>query len=1105
MNFNFIENTLLNNLYLLCQKAESFALSDPETSALSSRRALEYIVKYIYQVNFDHVPKSTLFELVTHRKFVTLIDDEGIVAAIHYIRTVGNLAVHNEKISIKEAKKALENLHFLVGELAIKLGIVDNYSDFIDIIAEQPENIVPPSNKEYDFKQETQNQFKELEIRFGSGNKRSEHQTREEYINLYLREAGWEVSTIKGEVVVGAASTEIEVVDMPTSGGKGYVDYVLFGDDGLPLAIIEVKNTQTDPITGEMQAKLYAECIKKKYGVTPIIYCSNGYKTIIIDQIGYPSRSVYGFHTKDDLKLLKSRQNRNDIVDVTINNDITDRPYQKGAITNIIEWFNKKHRKSLLVLATGTGKTRVAISLVDILARNEWIKNILFLADRVNLIQQAKKWFSKKLPTFTTNIIPSNKSDYNARILFSTYQTMINFIDSETKTFSIGRFDLIIIDEAHRSIFNKYSAIFNYFDSLLLGLTATPREDIEKSTYTMFELDTNSPTYSYSLEEAVNEKYLVNFKAIEMTTDILKHGVEYDKLSDDEKQQYEETFMDDDGNLPDKISGEEFHSIITNDGTIDRVIQCLMNDGLKIEGNDKLGKSLIFAKDQKHALRIADRFRKLYPQYGDDFCKVVTSNIPYVNQIQENFDMRDKEPQIVVSVDMMDTGVDVADILNLVFFKRIYSKIKFWQMIGRGTRLSKNINVISPQRDYFDNKITNNQRVKHVDKQGFFIFDFCGVFKFFRIQPDGQKADNAVSLSQRIANTKLDIILALQKDKYQGNQDIALYYKGLKQELLSSIRSLNKNLINVRTQAKYIDKYADEQVWNYLEGVSIKELKKHVIPILPTLIDDEKVKAFDLKMLNIMLYKLTSNPGIVNLVLDVRKIAKLLLDKQNLPLVKNKVKIIEQVESPSFWTDNNILKIEQARIDLREFMKLLESEKVTFETDFDDHLITLNNDQSFPIESNFKDYREKVMDYLRENMDSPVIRKIRRLEQLVKEDLEELEDILWNKLGSKEDYNSMPNKKGNLAAFVRLNVGLEQEAVNEKLSEFLSEELYNSRQQEFIRAIIRYASENGEVSLSEIMDVRYKLTFKDWDEFFEADSQVITRLINALSDPIRFS
>ncbi|MEE1010796.1 MAG: DEAD/DEAH box helicase family protein, partial [Acutalibacteraceae bacterium] len=411
-----------------------------------------------------------------------------------------------------------------------------------------------------------------------------------------------------GTVLPNMACCEIPVQGMPNESGIGFCDYVLYGKDGKPLAIVEAKKTSVSAVVGIQQVKEYGDCMKQKYGYVPVLYYTNGYEIYVIDGL-YPSRKVMAFHTAEELEYMLQKRNRNDITDLQIREDISGRPYQKMAITNICERFNDLHRRGLIVMATGTGKTRVSISLVEVLARNKWIKNVLFLADRTSLVRQAFKNFQKILPNMSYCVL-SDKSladEPNARITFSTHQTMINYIDAEDKEFSSARFDLIIVDEAHRSIFNKYGSIFSYFDCLLVGLTATPKDEVDANTYHLFNCENGEPNFSYSLEEGVKEHYLVPYKVKSKTTKLLSHGIKYSDLSTADKQKADVVLIDD--VAPDYIIPKEtLFKIFYNEDTCRRVLDELMTNGLKVDYGQKIGKTIIFAYNHKHAQLIVDVF-----------------------------------------------------------------------------------------------------------------------------------------------------------------------------------------------------------------------------------------------------------------------------------------------------------------------------------------------------------------------------------------------------------------------------------------------------------------------------------------------------------------
>lgn len=1063
MNFDYLENIdLLNDLYIFCNDAESFVLSRPDLSAGQSRKALEYLVKLVYQSRNNNVPqRSSLFELVSSEDFTNFINDASMLNALHYIRKVGNIAIHNDEVSQKEALFSLKQLHIFTGELLVKLDLIQTYPLFDETLLIKTYDAYP-SDQDVDIDVNLVNQIKsriDKHTTLGVGVNISEAETRKLYIDLYLREVGWKVLDKDNVKLPEKAGIEIKVQGMPNNQGIGFVDYVLYGNDGKPLAIVEAKKTSVSPIIGKEQALLYAKCIQQEYGYIPIVYYTNGYQIWIIDQLGYPSRQIFGFHNIKELEYLMKLRQRGSINDLKINDAISDRPYQKMAITSVAESFNKKRRKALLVMATGTGKTRTAISLVELLQRNRWVKNILFLADRTALVTQAKRNFNKLLPDYTISVLSDKdkQPDLNARLVFSTYQTMINLIDGDERTFGIGRFDLIIIDEAHRSIFNKYKAIFTYFDSLLVGLTATPRDEIERSTYSTFDLKEGLPTFHYEMEEAVRDHYLVGYTVLDKTTKFLKQGIKYKDLPDEEKEEYEKTFLTPEGDLPTELSGADFFKKIYNDNTVDLVLQTLMNEGLKVNSGDMIGKTIIFAFNHIHAELIVKRFEKLYPELGPEYCKLVDNYVTYAQNIIDNFSIRDKLPQIAVSVDMLDTGIDVPDILNLVFFKRIYSKIKFVQMIGRGTRKSE---------DIFGN---------FKNKNLFYIFDFCDNFSFFEVNPEGRTINQGYSMTQKVFQMKLDLLFELQKLEHQSNDFHKVYYEVIRLELYQTVRNFNRDRILVRENMPLVDKYSVESKWTYLSKFDIQEVKNNLTLLVDSDKDLESAKAFDLKIFYIMLSLISEEVIAKKAIEQVVRISKALLERLSIPQVSEKKDLLLEILTQTYWNKANLQVLEHLRNEIRYLIQYITDEVGIYSTDFKDDLIDQGEKDVNIIE--FKTYEEKVIDYLLSSEINETIVKIKMLDKITSDDLKELERILWQELGTKDDYFNVTKEK-NLAVFIRSIVGIEQEAINRKFSKYLNANVLTAKQQEFVKSIISYVQQNGDITKQDLVD---KSPFSDFD------------------------
>ena len=1002
-------------------------IKDAAERVKAYRGVLTDAIDYIYESTNTHKPeKASLLELVDSDVLANYVQDSDVINSLHYVRILGMNAEHDQKI-----KKTADKLAY------------DNLAYFIGLIEAQEKG--------------TRAQYQKPPYM-------SEANTRKLYIDLYLKEAGWDVLDSENVAIAGKAGIEIKVEGMPNAQGIGFCDYVLYGRDGNPLAIVEAKKTSVSPEKGRHQVDLYGECMKAIYGYKPILYYTNGYVTKVIDGI-YPDRTVMAFHTIDELELMMQRRNRGNITDLKISDRITNRPYQKMAITNLCEWLNQKHRRGLLVMATGTGKTRVAISLVDVLSRNNWVKNVLFLADRTSLVNQAKKNFAKLLPNMSICELSGNEEkDYNARLMFCTYQTMINYIDAEDKRFTSGRFDLIIIDEAHRSIFNKYGSIFAYFDSLLVGLTATPKSEVDANTYRIFGCESGIPNFDYSLEEAVKDKYLVNYKSFSRTTKLLKRGIKYNELTEDEKRQLDEYFVDEPPTPDFTVSEKELFKKIFNKNTCCEILEELMQYGIKTNGGELLGKSIIFAYNHHHAQMIVDCFHELYPDHPANYCQLIDNYVKYADDLILKFE-NDDEFRIAVSVDMLDTGIDVPAVVNLVFFKPVKSKIKFVQMIGRGTRLCENL--------FGEGK----------DKTHFIIFDYCGNFEYFDAHPDGTDGMGGRSLSQRLFEVRLDILHELQRIEYQEQEFARSYYNKTKDLLHAAVYRIKGHSarMQVRAEMQYVDKYSDYATWESVSPLMVKEIKVHITPLLDSGLEGFDLSiAFDIRMLDIELSMLVQgNTGMATRdVKTVRQVAQYLLtEKASIPQVFAKAEQLKTLVSEQFWDAPSLEKLEQLRVDVRDLMQFLDkSPKKQIDVNIDDTVEPSGYDGGDTI-IDIRTYREKVLDYLIEHSDNEVIHKIQRLEPITNEDLKALEKILWEELGTKEEYEQTTDID-NLAVFVRSLIGLSQEAVNEKFGEYLNGNVLNAQQQEFIRAIINYVRENGDISREDLIE---KSPFDNYD------------------------
>ena len=1031
------------------------------------REKLEKLLLQICKIKKVEIAKSImLLELLNLSVVKEYIANDELHKGLNFVRIIATRQSNGDVVSAKQKTLAEANLKALE-----------------DLVARKAVGALAPARPQY----------------------MSEHSTRKMYIDIWLAEAGWQVLEKDNLIQPLKACVEIELEGMPNNKGLGYCDYVLFGQDGKPLALVEAKKTSEKVEKGKHQASLYADCLEKKYGVRPVIYYTNGYDLWVMDGL-YPARQVYAYHTADELQLLINRRSRSDITNLYIDDNITNRAYQKQVIKSVAERFNAKQRRALLVMATGTGKTRVSISLVDILTKNNWVKNVLFLADRTALVRQAKKNFAKLLPNFTVEELSGNaKPNMSARLMFSTYQTMINYVDGERKDFGTGRFDLIIIDEAHRSIFNKYGAIFDYFDSLLVGLTATPRSEIAKNTYDIFDCEDKVPTDEYTLDEAIEEGYLVSWKVNSRSTNILTYGIDRDKLNKSEREEFDRIFGrgesdeedDDFGDIgtqveyQTKISGSEIFKKVYNKNTCNRVLEDLMKNGIHVNGGELIGKTIIFAYNQKHADMIVKQFYKMWPHKPTNFCQLVVSGVNYADDLVVKFGEH-SDFRIAVSVDMLDTGVDVPEVTNLVFFKPVKSKIKFVQMIGRGTRLCK---------DLFG---------KGVDKQHFYIFDYLGNFEYFGIEQNKSKETEQKSLSRRLFELRCKILVELQDIKHQENEFEKGYYNELKEQLFKAVVDIKKQsaCISVRKEMAFVDKYSDIKSWDYISPLALAELDRHIAPLVDKQGEkDDAALIFDTKMLfvefaNIVFGSPLNSARLTRVVGEICEIASVLLKKTTIPQVANKKEELKQIREKVFWENATTESLEKMRKSLRDLMQFVRDSLTgqNFDTDFFDEIIEKEDTGGGFVD--IRTYKKRVVDYLLQNKDLPVLQKIQSLEKIDSNDMKELERILWEELGTKCDYNKTTGQE-NLAIFVRSLIGLSQNAIQAKFGKFLTANAeLNSGQIEFIRAIIQYVQKNGDIAPEDIINTP---PFDNYDlvKLFDVKINILMNIINTIHSAVR--
>lgn len=1073
-NFDFLEGQSEYELFAsACIEAERVLATSAAMAAVGSRKAMELAVKWVYSAdNAIKMPYKDNLQSLIHEPTFRFAMENQTWAKLLYIIKLGNLAVHTEKaINRSEAVLSLAALYefiqwldycygsryeerifdeqlipegkVILDEAAIKesRSLIDQKDSEIERLRAQIEAMSSQLTADKPKHQE-ERRFEPVDL--------PEFLTRKKYIDVDLKLLGWTLGD--------DAQEEVPLMGMPNAEEKGFADYVLYGKDGLPLAIIEAKRTSKDPKIGTQQAKLYADCLERMTGRRPMMFTTNGFETYLWDDRSSPQRKVSGMFSKADLeKLMQRRNERKPLNDIVIDDKITDRYYQKEAIRAVCEHIETGHRRALLVMATGTGKTRTASSLTDVLSRGGYATNILFLADRTALVKQAKDDFKNYLPDMSLCNLLSNKDDKSARIVFSTYPTMLNAIDTAKspdgqRLFTPAHFDLIIIDEAHRSIFKKFRAIFEYFDAVLVGLTATPKTEVDRNTYEFFEMERGVPTYAYDYETAVEkDRVLVPYFNIEVVTKILDQGITYDDLSEEDKERYEEDFTDEEGHMPESIPAPAVNAFIFNQATVDQVLEDLMTKGIKVSGGDRIGKTIIFAQNKKHAEYIVERFNKLYPQYKGGFAKRITYQDAYAQSLIDEFKVADKEPHIAVSVDMLDTGIDVPQIVNLVFFKRVRSKAKFWQMIGRGTRLCQDLFGAGD------------------DKTHFVIFDYLGNFEFFRQNKEGLEGSETASLSEAIFGKRVRFIHHLQHANYADEP-----YQALRTELVQivsrQINQLNTELFTVKMKLQYIEKYKQIVAFEYLSDSDKAHLIEHLAPIVYMEETDEYAKRFDNLMYGLMLSAIEGTAQFKKSKKQLNEICADLSKRATIPQVKEKLPLIKTIGTDEYWDNAGLLDFEKARAELRHLMKFIVDEggRSPIYTNLKDEFTVVKEGEALYQAYDFEDYKLKVNRYIENNRDHLAIHKLRNNIPLTAADYKSLERIFTGELGTAEDYQR-EFKDTPFGLLVRKIAKLEPDAAAAAFSSFINDQSLNQSQIVFVKKVIDYIAQNGYIeSVSEL-------------------------------------
>ncbi len=1084
-------------VYEAADKAEAAVYPDPRTACFYARRTLELTVNWAFTSDPAlRLPYQDNLSALIHEPTFKRAAGEAVFSKACIINTLGNQAVHSQRpIQQSDALTAVRELFHVcywvartyaraarpAAGLAFDAGRLPRTSPIPrqtivqlraleEAIRERDEKLSELLADKFALDEELKRlraavaEAKKANAARPDDHDYSEAQTRDYFIDLLLKEAGWPLDQPRDR--------EFEVSGMPNKQGKGFVDYVLWGADGKPLALVETKRTRKSAQVGQQQAKLYADCLERQFGLRPVIFYSNGYDHWLWDDTAYAPRAVQGFLKKVELDLMmQRRRTRKTLAGAAVNTKIVERYYQTRAIRRICEAFQNGERKALVVMATGAGKTRTVVALCDLLMRCNWVKRVLFLADRVALVTQAVNAFKAHLPdSAPVNLVTEGEAE--GRVFVSTYPTMMRLIEEslgEQRRFGVGHFDLVVIDEAHRSVYQKYRAILTYFDALLVGLTATPKDEIDINTYELFDLERGVPTDSYGLDEAVKDGFLVPARAVSVPLRFQREGINYADLSEEEKEQWDAIEWNEEGVTPDRVEATALNAWLFNEDTIDKVLEHLMTRGQTVAGGDRMGKTIIFAKNQAHAEFIARRFDLAYPQYKGVFARVVHSGLPYAQSLIDDFSNHSKPPHIAISVDMLDTGIDIPDVVNLVFIKLVRSKTKFWQMVGRGTRLRKDL--FGPGKD----------------KQYFFILDYCQNLEYFGENPPKTDGATGEPLGKRLFKGRLDLIEALDRrtdDQTPAAGDQvsethapygAVPERAQRDEvaklLHAEVAAMNVNNFVVRPQRRLVEKYAQADSWNALGGDELAELADHLAG-LPSEREpeDEDAKRFDLLMLRLQLGVLRSKRGFEQLRDRVRAIAASLEEKATIPMVQHQLALIQEIQSDEWWQDVTVAMLEAVRKALRLLVPFIDREhRRLIYTDFEDRMgdEAVIDLPGFQAPDDFERFRAKARAFLREHENHITIRKLRMNEPLTQSDLDELERMMaTSAIGVVEDVEKAKQDSSGLGLFVRSLVGLDREAAKRAFAGFMAGKTFNSSQIEFVDLIVNYLTEHGVMGAS---------------------------------------
>jgi len=1099
-NFEFLRNSW-PELASLAGFAELYAHADPQSAQTKLRNFAERCVDIVYsELSLPRTPMSKFMELLSNDAFEA-VTPKVVVDKLHAIRIHGNKAAHGDKVTEQSAQWLLKEAF----DLGRWLFVTYSKGDIATIKAfEQPK---PPQSAKAGYKkerkalleqyakQEAQMQalLADLEAEREKATQREhseeeltqlkqqavhkgqqavnelnfdEAATRKQLIDLQLAQAGWELGNTE------QITLEEKILHQPTVTGDGYADYVLWDDNGKPLAVVEAKKTAVDAEKGRHQAKYYADGLEKMHGQRPVIFYTNGHDIWIWDdhpEQNYPPRKLYGFYSKSSLQYqVRQRTERKPLNSVSAKADILgDRLYQHEALKRISERFETKQRKALAVQATGTGKTRLSIALTDVCMKAGWVKRVLFVCDRRELRKQAKNAYSEYLSAPITILTSKSVQDSHNRIFIATYPAMIRLFEK----FDPGFFDLIIADESHRSVYNIYGDLFRYFDALQVGLTATPVEMVSRSTCQLFGCDFKEPTCNYSLETAIEEGYLVPYQVVKHTTKFLRDGIKGHALTAEEIAELEDKGID-----PNSLDfdAQEIDRAIYNKDTNRKILQNLMENGIRQADGQTVGKTIVFARNHKHAKLLETLFDELYPQYGGKFCHVIDNYDPRAEALIDDFKGLGSNDQltIAISVDMLDTGIDVPEIVNLVFARPVKSPVKFWQMVGRGTRLCLNLFGLGKHKTHFQ------------------IFDHWGVVEYHGMKQREVTISQPKAMMQRLFEARL---LLAKTALHHAEPD---FFDCVAQWLHKTVNSLDDNTLAVRDKWKVKRQMSDLETIRQFNANTLILQETEIAPLMQWLDIRGHSDAYqwDLLISQIQQQKLKKSSSDD---LTGEAINQLWQLQMNLNQVKAKASTIKQCRESDWWQSSSLDELEQLRIDLRSIMQYREKgigpgpeAPIIDITDSDE----IHEQQSTYLKAvDMASYRLKVEQALNALFEqNPILQKIRNGTAVSLAELDKLNALIHTQHPD-IDMNILKgfyDTAAPMEQILRSIVGMNADKVNQHFADFIQHyPSLNARQVQFLSLLKRQIALSGAIEINSLYEMPFA-ALGELDSLFTNEQQI---------------